>query len=113
MSSCLFCQIANKEISTNIVLENEHLVAFNDIHPKAPVHILLIPKKHLKNINHLTAKESKIITSLILSAKQLAKKNKIDQTGFRLVFNTKGHSGQEVDHLHLHLLGGKKLGPMA
>lgn len=112
MKNCIFCQIAQKKLKSKIRFEDDEVFAFDDINPKAPVHILIIPKKHITNINQLTDEDAKLAGKLILIAQKLAKDMKISQQGFRLIFNQGVHSGQVVDHLHLHLLGGKPLGPM-
>lgn len=112
MNNCLFCKIISGEISSNKRFENEDIVAFDDIRPKAPVHILIIPKKHITSVAELTDEDAGIIAKLILTARDLAKENGLNKNGYRLVFNTKTHAGQEVDHIHLHLLGGKPLGKM-
>ena len=112
MDNCLFCKIISGEISSNKRFENEEIVAFDDIRPKAPVHILIIPKKHITSVAELTDEDGGIIAKLILTARDLAKKSGLNKNGYRLVFNTKTHAGQEVDHIHLHLLGGKPLGKM-
>lgn len=111
--NCLFCKIAKKLIDTKFVYEDDQVVAFDDINPKAPVHILIIPKKHIQSINEVGDTDRELLGHMILVAKKLAKNKKISASGYRLVFNTNKHSGQEVDHIHLHLLGGKQLGPLA
>ncbi len=103
---CLFCKIINDEIPSNKVLENEHFLAFHDINPKAPVHILAIPKIHTESFD--TANE-KTLGGLALFAKEVAKKMGIDQSGYRVITNIGKDGGQEVPHLHLHILGGAKL----
>lgn len=110
---CLFCQISQKKIPSQVQLDTDGIFAFDDIHPKAPVHILIIPKKHIPSTAEVEKIDTEILGKMILSANKLAEKLKINQTGYRLVFNTKRHGGQIVNHLHLHLIGGKLLGPMA
>jgi len=112
MTDCIFCQIAQKQIPTKLEYEDEDIVAFNDLHPRAPVHILIVPKKHLVSIAQLEEKDATMVGKLIYAAKILAEKKGIVENGFRLCFNTGKHSGQIVDHLHLHLLGGQSLGSM-
>ena len=107
--STIFTKIINKEIPTDIVYEDDQLLAFNDIVPQAPVHILIIPKKEIKTLNNLQVEDSLIVGKMLLLAKDLAKKHKIDQTGYRTVFNCNKDGGQTVFHIHLHLLGGRKL----
>ena len=107
---CIFCDIANKKSPAKILYEDDEILAFPDINPSAPVHILIIPKKHIKSANELEAENQVLLGKMILTAKKLAKENKIDQSGYRLVINTGKDGGQIIEHLHLHLLGGKKLG---
>lgn len=106
---CIFCKIAKKEIPSEIVYEDEKILAFKDIKPITPIHILIIPKKHILSVNHLEKRDRELIGELFLVAQKLARESKIDKTGYRLIFNVGKDSGQTVDHLHLHLLGGKKL----
>jgi len=110
---CLFCKIVNREIPADIVFEDELVMAFKDIHPKAMTHLLIVPKKHIPNFNHLEPATDPDLMAIMHTAQKLALDNGIDQTGYRLVFNTNDHGGQEVQHLHLHLIGGEKLGRMA
>lgn len=109
--NCIFCKIAKKEIPSAIKYEDDGVIAFDDINPKAPIHILIVPKKHINSISAMSNDEVSVISKLILAAKRIAKDNKIDS--FRLVFNSGRDAGMEIDHLHLHLLAGAKLGPMA
>ena len=103
---CLFCKIVNKEIPANIVLENENFLAFHDINPKAPVHILTIPKLHVDSFNEVTNETMAGMTALI---QELAKELAIDASGYRVITNVGKNGGQEVKHLHFHVLGGAKL----
>ena len=109
MSNCIFCQIIEKKIPAKIEYQDEAVLVFHDINPKAPVHLLIIPKEHISNINNFEAKKSPMAAKLLLTAKKMAQKMKIDQSGYRLIINNGADAGQEVDHLHIHLLGGKKL----
>lgn len=109
MTDCLFCKIVNKEIPADIVFENEKVLAFKDIHPAAPVHILIIPKKHIPSVDFLEEKDKELIGDIVLTAKKIASDEKITETGYRLAFNVGKDAGQTVEHLHLHLLGGIKL----
>lgn len=106
---CLFCKIANKEIKGDIVYEDDKFVAFKDIKPKAPVHLLIVPRKHIESVNKLEEEDKELIGEMFLTAKRIAQKMGVDKTGYRLMFNVGRDSGQLVDHLHLHLIGGKKL----
>ena len=104
MADCIFCKIAKKEIPSEIAMENDHIVAFKDIKPSAPVHYLVIPKEHIQSIAHLEENHKDVIAELMYSAKKLAVK--LGLKGYKLVFNVGKEGGQVVDHLHLHLLGG-------
>ena len=108
MKECLFCMISSKKINTNIVFEDKKILAFRDVSPQAPVHILLIPKIHISTLNDLTPKDVEIAGHLIYTAAKLAKIEKIANTGYRTVFNCNEWGGQTVYHLHLHLLGNRK-----
>lgn len=107
MSDCIFCKIANKEIDSEIVYENKNVVAFKDLNPKAKIHILIVPKKHYETILDLDEKE--IMEDMLTAVKEIAKEYKIEEDGFRLINNCKEYGGQEVMHLHIHMLGGEKL----
>ena len=107
--SSLFTKIINREISADIVYEDEEIIAFNDINPQAPVHVLIVPKKEIATLNDLELGDQEIIGKMFLTAKKLAVKLNIDKTGYRTVFNCNEHGGQTVFHIHLHLLGGRKL----
>lgn len=111
MEDCIFCKIIKKEIPVEILYEDDLVLAFSDAHPIAPVHVLIIPKKHIKSINELEAnKENEIIAGrLILVAKKIAEEKGIAKDGYKLLIRTGKHGGQEVSHIHLHLLGGAKL----
>ena len=109
MTDCIFCQIAAGKMAAKIEYQDEEIIAFQDINPKAPIHILIIPKKHLSSINNLHAQDAELIGKLVLVAQKIAKEKGIAESGFRLVFNTGPDSGQIVPHLHLHLLGGNRL----
>ncbi|HHY09593.1 MAG TPA: histidine triad nucleotide-binding protein [Firmicutes bacterium] len=105
---CLFCRIAAKEMSTELLLETENIVAFRDINPVAPTHILIIPKKHIPSLAHLDKTDQSIMGELALAASDLARREGLDD-GYRLVANTGTHGGQTISHLHFHLLGGRSL----
>ncbi len=109
MSDCLFCRLAAREIPTEIVFESDNIFAFKDIDPKAPYHVLVIPKKHIPTLNDIGEEEKKIMGELLLAAKQIAAHLGIDETGYRTIINCNADGGQEVFHLHLHLLGGRKM----
>jgi len=103
---CLFCKIINKEIPANVILEDENFLAFHDINPKAPVHILIIPKLHVDSFNEVSAQMMSQMTEFI---QQVAKEVKVEKSGYRVITNIGDNGGQEVKHLHFHLLGGAKL----
>jgi histidine triad (HIT) family protein len=101
---CIFCKIANNELSSDTVFEDRDVKAFKDIHPKAPVHILVIPKIHIQSIAHLEADHNDVIAKLLYAAKDIA--GNLGLAGYKLLFNVGREGGQVVDHLHLHLLSG-------
>ena len=109
MNDCLFCKMIAGEIPCDIVYENESVFAFRDIDPKAPTHILLIPRKHIRSINELGESERNLAGELLLTAKKIAKDEGIDKSGFRTIFNTNSDGGQTVFHIHMHILGGRKM----
>lgn len=110
MSDCLFCKIAAGDIPSTKVYEDEEILAFRDIAPKAPVHILLIPKKHLASLAEAGPEDAARLGKMQLLARQLAEQEGVAESGFRVVANSGPNSGQEVAHLHYHLLGGEPLG---
>ena len=103
---CIFCEIIRGEKSADFVYRGDSVVAFKDIKPHAPVHILLVPKKHIRSINDLTDEDRPIISNLILRAQKISEELGIAQSGYKLVFNVERGGGQFVFHLHLHLVGG-------
>ena len=108
--STIFSKIINKEIPAEIVFESENILAFKDINPQAPVHILIIPKTEIPKVTDLNGKEhASLLGEMIDAANKLAKENGIDESGFRLVLNCGDNGGQEIYHLHLHLLGGRQM----
>lgn len=107
---CIFCKIAKKEIPSKIAFENDELLAFHDISPQAPVHVLVIPKKHFSNLNEVSSADSALLSHLLTTIQTLAQKLGVAETGYRTVINTNPQGGQTVYHLHVHLLGGKQLG---
>lgn len=107
--NCLFCKIATKEIPATVVFEDDEIMAFRDIKPQAPTHLLVIPKKHIATINDSEESDAQLLGKIILQAKKLAKSEGIDEKGYRLVFNINSGGGQEVYHIHLHLLGGRQM----
>lgn len=109
MSDCLFCKIITGEIPTEIIYQDNEIIAFNDIEPQAPTHILVIPKQHISTINDIKSEEAALIGKLYLTVQQLAKEHNINEPGYRTVMNCNSDGGQAVYHIHLHLLGGRKL----
>lgn len=109
-NDCIFCRIIEKKIDAKIVFENKEIIAFKDIHPLAPVHILIIPKKHIASINDVNNPDDvQLLGNMIITAKDIAKEQNIADNGYKLLFRTGKHGGQEVDHVHLHLIGGAPL----
>lgn len=108
-TDCIFCQIATGKISSEILYQDEEVVAFRDINPQAPTHLLVIPKKHIPSLAHLPEAESPLIGHMVNIANQLAKREGVFESGYRLVINCGKEGGQLVPHLHLHILGGRQL----
>lgn len=104
MSDCIFCKISQNEISSESVYEDHDIKVFKDLHPKSPVHLLIIPKEHIQSVAHLEENHSTIISKLIYTAKKVAEEQGL--AGYKLIFNVGKEGGQVVDHLHLHLMGG-------
>ena len=109
MSDCLFCKIGKKEIPATIVYEDDEMFAINDINPQAPLHALVIPKRHIATLNELTAGHDALVGAMMRRAAAIAAERGFAQRGFRAVFNTNAESGQTVWHIHLHVLGGRSL----
>lgn len=103
---CLFCKIVNGETDTEFVHQDEHLAVFKDINPLAPLHLLIVPKRHIRSINDLTDADREIVAELIMTARKMAGLFSIDKSGYRIFFNVEKGGGQEVFHLHLHMIGG-------
>jgi histidine triad (HIT) family protein len=109
MAGCLFCKIINGEIPGSIVYQDERIVAFNDVNPQAPTHVLIVPRAHIATLNDLSPEDDQLIGELIRRAAAIAKTRGIAAGGFRTVFNTNRDAGQTVFHIHLHLLGGRPM----
>ena len=109
MSSCLFCKIINRDIPASIVYEDDRVLAFNDINPQGPIHVLVVPKRHIASLNELSAGDDQIVGEVVRRAAAIAKEHGISTGGFRAVFNTNSDAGQTVFHIHLHLIGGRTL----
>ena len=109
METCIFCRIIEGKVPANKVYEDEHTLAFNDINPQAPTHIQIIPRRHIETILDLTRNDAELIGHMILTANKLAEDLGLSNAGYRLVLNCKRDGGQEVFHVHLHLLGGRRM----
>ena len=110
MEDCLFCKIIKGEVPSNKVYEDEYVLAFKDINPVAPVHVLVIPKIHIKDYNEVNLENVDYISKVQLAIKEVAKICNVDKDGYRVICNTGENGGQVVHHIHFHLIGGKKLG---
>lgn len=109
MSECLFCKIVEKKIPAKLVHEDEHTLAFDDINPHAPIHILVIPKKHVSAVQDCTTQDQGLLGYLLLSCAKVAKQKGLVESGYRIVTNTGPDGGQTVFHLHLHVMGGRPM----
>ncbi len=109
MVDCIFCQIASHDIASTVVYEDEHIIAFEDIDPQAPVHILIVSKKHINTLVDLKENEPEIFQQMLAAVKIVAAIKKVEHSGFRVVLNCNPDGGQTVYHFHAHLLGGRKL----
>jgi histidine triad (HIT) family protein len=105
-TGCIFCDIAHEKTSTELLYKNQHLVAFKDIKPHAPVHILIVPRRHIRSVNDLTEADQPLVSELIMTARDMARQADIHESGYKLVFNVERGGGQMIFHLHLHLIGG-------
>jgi histidine triad (HIT) family protein len=108
-ADCLFCKIINRDIPASIVYEDDRVLAFNDINPQAPTHVLVIPKRHIPSLNDLAAGDDVIVGEMVRRAAAIAQDRGISAGGFRTVFNTNRDAGQTVFHIHLHLVGGRHM----
>ncbi len=109
MLDCAFCKIIAGEMPGDIIYEDEEIVAFHDINPQGPVHVLIVPRKHIDSVLDLSAEDRELVGAMLLRARDIAKKLGVDEKGFRLVINTGKYAGQAVYHLHLHLIGGRRM----
>ena len=110
MADCFFCRIASGQAPADVVLQDEDLLAFRDINPQAPVHVLIIPRAHYDNVAELAAVDPNLLGRLFAMAATVAQQERVDAGGYRLVANTGADGGQTVDHVHIHLLGGRPMG---
>src|SRR5262245_55983452 len=109
MADCLFCSIAAKKMKAAVIAETDDLVAFRDIRPQAPTHVLVIPRKHIATLNDLSEEDGPLVGKMVLLAGKIARDEKIDGPGYRTVFNVNAEAGQTVFHIHLHVLGGRPM----
>ncbi|MFP5453371.1 histidine triad nucleotide-binding protein [Parvimonas sp. G1604] len=106
---CIFCKIVNGEIPSNKIYEDEDIIAFNDLYPQAPIHFLVIPKKHIESCNFLDRENSEVVAKIFVKIAELAKEMGFDESGYRIINNCNDHGGQTVKHLHFHVLAGRSL----
>ncbi len=109
VENCIFCQIVAGSAAAEIVHKDEQVTAFRDRHPAAPVHILIVPNRHITSLNRITEEDEGLLGHMLVIARQLAEQNQISQDGYRLILNTGPDAGQSVFHLHIHLMGGRPL----
>lgn len=109
MDNCIFCRIISKEIPSRIVYEDDLILAFDDINPQAPVHVLVIPKEHFESLNSVADDRAELLSHILLKAQEIADIKGIRKSGYRIVLNTARDSGQEVYHIHFHILGGRRM----
>lgn len=109
MNECIFCQIAAGKIASDIVYEDSDVIALTDVSPEAPTHLLIVPRRHVASLNDTDAGDAELLGKLMATAVELAKQRNLENNGYRLVMNTGSGAGQTVDHIHLHLLGGRAL----
>ncbi len=109
MDDCIFCNIVNKTLESQLLYENSDLIVIRDILPKAPVHLLVIPKKHIISVHHVEPEDEKLLGEMVVVGKQMAEKFGVGETGYKLLFNVGRDGGMVIPHLHMHLMGGKKL----
>lgn len=108
-SDCVFCKIVKRELPAAVVSESPEWLSFNDTKPQAPVHVVLIPKKHAANLSEFSKSDGGLVSSLIFEAERIAREKKLDKPGYRLVLNCNTDGGQTVSHLHFHILGGRRM----
>jgi histidine triad (HIT) family protein len=106
---CLFCKIAQRVSTADVVHDGDDIMAFRDISPQAPTHILIIPKRHIATINDVDSQDVSLLGRMVLTAQQLAAETRCDESGYRLIYNVNQDAGQAVFHIHLHLLGGRQM----
>ncbi len=109
MESCLFCRIANHEVPAKMVHDDDRVIAFHDINPQAPVHVLVVPRKHIPTLNDVSTDDAALLAHILAVASSIAEQMGVAQKGYRTIFNVNAEAGQSVFHLHLHLIGGRRL----
>ena len=109
MSDCLFCKMVSGEIQPDVVFEDDEVLAFRDVHPQAPMHVLVIPKVHIPTVNDLTSEHAGLVGKMYLAAQQIAAGEGVAEPGYRMVMNCNPEAGQSVYHIHLHVLGGRPM----
>jgi histidine triad (HIT) family protein len=109
MDECIFCKIVNKEIPAKVVYEDDRILAFDDINPQAPVHVLLIPKEHFASLNDIPEEKKDLLGHILSKARQVALEKEVKESGYRIVLNTGRDSGQDVFHIHFHVFGGRRM----
>jgi histidine triad (HIT) family protein len=107
--NCIFCRIVDGDIQAEVVREDADTIAFRDLDPRAPVHVLVIPKRHIASVNDVTADDRDVMGALFVAAREVAEREQIAERGYRVVMNTGGDAGQSVHHAHLHVLGGRSM----
>ena len=112
MEDCIFCKIVEGQIPVEFIYESEDVVAFTDVSPQAPVHVLIIPKRHYGTTLELSDEAPELFVSMLKASSEIARKKNVDESGFRLILNTNADGGQELFHVHMHLMGGEPIGPM-
>jgi len=110
MTDCLFCKMVSGEIQPDVVFEDDEVLAFRDVNPQAPVHVLVIPKSHIGTTNELTPEHAGLVGKMVLAARQIAADEGVAEPGYRMVMNCNPEAGQSVYHIHLHMLGGRPMG---
>lgn len=111
MNDCIFCKIIRKEIPATIYYENDKVIVIKDIHPAAPVHVLILTKEHIESIETITPENQPVLSEMVFAAQKMSKLLAISEEGYRLVCNYGVNGGQTIPHLHFHMIGGKRLGP--
>ena len=112
MSDCIFCKIAGGEIPADLIYESEDVVAFADVSPQAPVHVVIIPRRHIDTTLEMSDEAPELFGSMLRASSEVARKKGVDKSGFRLILNTNADGGQEIFHVHMHIMGGEQIGPL-